>query len=361
MWKVSDRFGLAVTQSHRIATRVDVWQNGELAYEDVRVAGGSVSVDGSSQIRRTCEMELSLPQLPTSLLAPGMPNGSEVAVYRGIHFTDEEVEWVPLGVFRVDTVRLSRPGQKFQLRGSDRGIMLQDDRFLSPTNSRGETVKGELAFIVNDSVDGLEVVDNTTKDLAMWPVTWDRERWEAIDKLTDSIGAVAYFDPSGRFTISPLPTIDTDPVFKISTGVNMVTSSVEITRLDTYNAVVVSGEQIDAESAVVHVVVKDDDPTSPTFWDGPFGHRPKFYSSQFIKDEANAIEVGQGMLGKYAGLPRTLDLSAVPHPGLDAGDVIEVEFPGSRERHVIDSLTIGLGADAPMTARTRTVSKVVEG
>jgi hypothetical protein len=361
MWDVSDRFGLAVTESHRIATRVDVWQDGELVYEDVRVVSGSVTVDGSSQIRRTCEMDLILPDLPTSLMAPGMPNGSEVAVYRGITFSEGDTEWVPLGVFRVDTVRLSRPGQKFQLRGSDRGIMLQDDRFLSPTNSRGATVKEELAFLVNDSVDGLEIVDNTTKDLAMWPVTWDRERWEAIDKLMDSIGAVAYFDPSGLFTISPLPTTETAPVFKIGAGVNMITSSVEITRLETYNAVVVSGEQIDPDSVAIHAVVKDEDPTSPTFWDGPFGHRPRFFSSQFIKDEANAIEVGQSMLGKYAGLPRTLDLSAIPHPGLDAGDVVEVEFPGSRERHIIDSLTIGLGTEAAMSARTRTVSKVVEG
>jgi 2-polyprenyl-3-methyl-5-hydroxy-6-metoxy-1,4-benzoquinol methylase len=56
------------------------------------------------------------------------------------------------------------------------------------------------------------------------------------------------------------------------------------------------------------------------------------------------------------GLMRSLELTAVPHPGIEVGDTIAVVFvTGSRELHRVTDVTLPLTAGDPMRLQTRTL------
>jgi hypothetical protein len=360
MYPVSARFLEAVKRSHEIVTAVDVYSGGALIVKGQPVAAGSVTVDAKSRVRRTCDLTLAVVDAPQDLTDPLMPNGAEVVLYRGVQFSPGDAEWCPMGVFRVDSVTVSRPTLSVQLRGSDRGILIQDDRFLIPQDVTGSSCKAEIRHLVTQTLPSVTFVDTAKRDLAMWDaVTWERERWDAIDKLAGAINAECFFDHEGRFVMAPEPDRGDPAVFSVEAGRTLISTKTDITRLSTYNAVVVVGDQA-GEDPITPQVAYDTDPASVTRWDGPFGHRPMFYSSQFIRTEAQALAAAQSRLVKVVGLPRSLDFTAVPNPALDAGDVVEVVFVnGAREKHIIDRLSIGLGVDSVMSVGTRMLEREV--
>ena len=133
-----------------------------------------------------------------------------------------------------------------------------------------------------------------------------------------------------------------------------------LTREGVYNGVVATGEGLDRETPVRAVVV-DTDKTSPTYWYGPFGKVPRFFSSPLITTSGQAALAAATMLTKQLGLPYAVDLSLVPNPALEPYDPITVRYPGRSEVHVLDRLTIPLTADGPLTASTREQTNVLIG
>lgn len=91
MYPITRRFAAALTQNHRVVSRVDVLNNGKVE-RTLDVTEGSVTVDGEADIRR--RMSCTLVD-PDGDLTPGeaehllAPYGNEVRIYRGIAFTGE--------------------------------------------------------------------------------------------------------------------------------------------------------------------------------------------------------------------------------------------------------------------------------
>jgi hypothetical protein len=127
-----------------------------------------------------------------------------------------------------------------------------------------------------------------------------------------------------------------------------------------FNEIIARGERTDGSSPVQYIVINDD-PWSPTVWGGPFGKVPRVYSSPQITTADQAKRAGKALLARSAGAARSLSLSAVPNPALDAGDVIAVQFPnGVVEHHMVDRLTIPLGASDAMPVTTRSTKPIDE-
>jgi hypothetical protein len=109
----------------------------------------------------------------------------------------------------------------------------------------------------------------------------------------------------------------------------------------------------------VRGVARDDNPASPTDWNGPFGPVPGFYSSPLLLTEGMAQKAARTILNRSLGLHYNVDLSAVPNPALETGDPILVTFDDDTGAviHLIDTLKIGLDvADAMQgTMRERSV------
>src|SRR5690606_3912663 len=152
------------------------------------------------------------------------------------------------------------------------------------------------------------------------------------------------------------------PVWDVTHGRDgvLVSMARELSRDGVYNAVGARGEGADTEVPIQAVVV-DSDPRSPTYWHGPFGKVPRFYSSPLITDVAQAASAAASLLRKSLGLPYGVSFGTIVNPALEPFDPIRVTYPGRVERHIVETLTIPLTAGAAMTGTTREQTLTIIG
>src|SRR5690606_40356534 len=96
-------------------------------------------------------------------------------------------------------------------------------------------------------------------------------------------------------------------------------------------------------------------------WPGAFGKAARFYSSPLITDVAQAASAAASLLRKSLGLPYGVSFGTIVNPALEPFDPIRVTYPGRVERHIVETLTIPLTADATMSAVTREKTLVIVG
>ena len=103
-------------------------------------------------------------------------------------------------------------------------------------------------------------------------------------------------------------------------------------------------------------VVTDNNPQSKTYWGGPFGHVPKFYSNPNFTTKAQCTATATNMLAEATAENCNLDFTMLPNPALEPGDIVElVRLDGKIENHVVDAMTIpfGLGTWAVKTLASK--------
>jgi hypothetical protein len=140
----------------------------------------------------------------------------------------------------------------------------------------------------------------------------------------------------------------------------MIDMGREISDEGVYNAVVVTGEALDTE-APPSAVAYDNNPASPTYWEGDFGKVPRFYSSSFITTEAQAQTTANALLRTTLGVPYNVDFQVIANAALEPWDPITVRLHNRAETHVLNRLTVPLSAGQAMTAETREQTLVVIG
>lgn len=349
MFPVDPRVLRDIPRSHDVYGRLLASVNGSSFSYPVTLESGSVSISASSGLRRT---------LSATILAD--INDAECDVFRteiraeyGIKLLDGTVVWTPVGTFAITNAEEVSDG-RVQLSGEDRWRRLTNARFLSPITTSGlhvtaiknlvEGADGRITF-VND------MVSTSTHTLALW----ERNRDDAIMQLAKAIGGVVYFDALGVAHLTRVRGIGDQPDWQLSGGDGGVLVAAGRARSQgwTYNAVVVEGENSSGDVAVrVAAVIAD--PTSPLLYGGPFARRPRYYRSPLISTVAQAQVTAVSLLSKVSGQSRTVRVEALPHPGLDANDVIRVEVkPGVYEVHVVDGFSLNLGP-GPISIHTRT-------
>ena len=102
-------------------------------------------------------------------------------------------------------------------------------------------------------------------------------------------------------------------------------------------------------------MVVDDDPSSPTVWGGPFGKKPRFYTSPLLLSGGQAEATAADMLSRVTGYIANVSITQIVNPALEPGDVIElVTLDGVKQRHIIDTVPIPLSATESQSLTTRT-------
>lgn len=366
MYAVTPRFLAALRGSHNVRVKVDSYRAGVLVQADLPISDGSVQIDATSAIRRQLALSVSDPALapaPGVTTGPLAPYGTELFVQRGIAFPDGTVEWVPLGWFAIQSVSASLSADLVKVQAVDRAKKVSDARFLTPASSvTTNTVPAEIQRLVTEAIPGVAFINQTTATSSVPQLVWEQDRWAAIADLATSIGAEVFFDAAGSCVLRPTPDIDSAVAWYVDAGESgvLVEGQRDTSRESTYNGVVATGERTD-NFAPYTATVTDDDPTSPTYWGGAYGQVPYFYTSASITSAALATSAATGLLARTKGLTRSVSLSAIPNPALDAGDVIQVVFPdGLTERHVIDSLSIPLDPTSSMPIGTRSTDPTKE-
>jgi hypothetical protein len=359
---VSDAFLRTLTGSHRIFARARVcvaYQEGVAPTgTEVDIVDGNVRTDASSDVRSTLSLTTSgvgaWPHDPTDLLAP---YGNELFVERGINYGNGTVEVVSLGYFRIDrTDQDDGPNGAIQLSASDRMAGIIDARITIPIQfEAGTTVEEVFDELVHDVYPDATIqfdfaAGGSTLDVAQ---VAEEDRHGFLRDLARSRGKIMYWDYRGVLRVESPPDPST-PVYSINAGRGgtLVQLSRSLSRQGVYNGVVARGDQATEDFQPIAVVV-DNNPASPTYWNGRFGKVPRFYYSSFITTTAQATSAATSILQRAVGLPYSIDLRAVPNPALEPYDPVRITMPDRTDVHVVDSLTIPLTSAEPMSGTTR--------
>ncbi|WP_157892057.1 MULTISPECIES: DUF5047 domain-containing protein [Frankia] len=336
------------------------------------VVDGQVQVDATQRIRRQLTCTIAAPGLSpwqvTDLLS-GV-NGVELYVNWGLVYPDGSIEWCPLGLFHLeeaDAVVESSSGVSLT-QTSDRGGFVTDYRFTATTQSLpGATVASEIARLMGlalppGAINTSPIIRADAVTVAA-QMTWtDADRWAAIGQLEDAIGAEGYFDARGHPVVQPVATLADPPVWTVDAGPAgvMTGATRRVGRTRTFNAVVVRGERLDGETPV-QVMLVDSDPSSHTSWQGPFGKKPRFFSSPLISNNAQGAAVAGALLAQVTQWTSVLQVSNIVNAALDGSQVIQAVYPDAHaERQIIDQMTIPLVPGQPMTIQTRAYTAPAE-
>lgn len=369
MLPVSARFLAALRSSHQAVARVRVITPGATGADppgtDLRVVDGSVTLDGSADIRGTLDLTVaeSWPAGPS--VAELVPYGTELAVSRGVVFGNGNIERAPLGIYRItDVEQDDAPSGSLRITATDRMGGLIDAQLLRPVQFLSTATYGDVVEeLVTDVYPGqpIEWDDATDAGTLGRTTIVEADRHGYLKDLTKALGKVMYFDYRGVLVIRTPPD-PTEPVWDVDAGATGVLVRVgrARSREGVRNAVVATGEALD-DFAPATAVVVDDDPASVTYWDGDFGKVPEFYSSPLIFTLAQATTAAAAQLALLKGLPYSVDLSAVPNPALEPLDAVQVVYPPDRARspqvarevHVLEQLRVPLDAAGALTAATR--------
>lgn len=373
MRPVSDAFLRTVRGSHAMVARARVCTTFQTGTDPVgtiiSILDGDVIADAHSDVRATLDLLTDgLGMWPTAssnlLLAP---YGNEIFVERGIKYGNGTEEWVSLGYYRIQTPDQDEaPNGPILIEGRDRMSGLIDGRLLAPVQFADTATYGA---VVNQLVTQvyptatIEWDDTTNTQTLGRSLVTEEDRWGFINDLVTSRGKIWYWDHRGILVIRNPPSA-TAPVFDVNSGEGGVLVKLRrrLTRERVYNAVVAYGEAADT-AVPARAAVVDNNPDSPTFFSGPFGPVPRFYSSPFITNDIQAASAATSLLTQQLGLPYSVDFTAVPNPALEPWDPVRIRYSEriAVETHIIDRITIPLISKAPMTATTREQTVVLVG
>jgi hypothetical protein len=364
MRTVTPQFLAALTASHRPVFSVDVMAGVSVVVADLPISGGSVTVDAGSEVRYTCTVTVGdigyLPKLATDALAP---YGNLLRIKRGIRYTNGAVEWVPVGLFVIDDASGDRVLGPVTVAGKGLESLMRGNKLTVPYSTAGEighvTAITSLVAAVLPSV----AVDSSgvTGDIAPARKTWDADsdRWAACRELATAIGAEVYFDAEGTLVVRDLPPAPpaAAPVWTVAAGPGgvLVGDDVALALSGVCNGVRCQsdGNATDG-TAPVYADAVDTDPTSPTRWGGPIGKRLRIVKSPLYRTVGQCESAAAALLPRVLGPNRTIGLSSVPNPALEAGDCIRVvHLDGTPELHVVQSVTIPLSVDGDCAIATR--------
>lgn len=338
----------------------------------IEVLDGDVQLDASASIRSTLDLSTDgTGMFPTAASDLLTPYGNEVFIRRGIAFGTGAEEWVSLGYFRIQSVEQDEaPNGPIQISAQDRMSGIVEGRLVNPVQYASTDTYGD---IVSDLVTEIypwatiEWDDATDTDAVGRAMIAEEDRYQFLDDLVTSVGKIWFWDYRGVLVIKDPPDA-TDSVWRVNAGESGVLVSLnrELSRDGVYNGVVAYGEAMDTEEPARAVAV-DNNPDSPTYWNGDFGKVPRYYSSPFITTDAQALSAATSILKQNLGLPYSVDFNVIPNPALEPYDPVTINFTrrGNNfnydEIHVLDSLTIPLTSDQVMKAQTREQTLVIIG
>lgn len=346
VYPVSDRFLARIAESHTVVTRVTLFlTTGEVV--DLPHTGGSVTVDRGQAIRRTCTVTCPdpslIPRTPADQLAT---YGARLLVQRGVDYGDGTEELVPLGLFRLDSVDGDISDGPVTLQGKDLSAVVVDDRFTAPFAATGTAVAA-VTELIRRSLPDASVLSSVV-DVGIGRRTFDTESdpWAACQELAAAAGAEVYATADGEFVIATLPDLlTTEPAWEIAAeeGGVYISATRGMASDNVFNGVLARGENSSDGIPPVSYLATDDDPGSPTYWGGPFGRRPAFYSSSTLISSASCQAAARLKLAAAKAPNAAGDITALPNPALEPGDVLRIVHPdGTRELHQAAAFTVPL-------------------
>ena len=350
----SAAFAAALRTHHTIVTEVTVVDQEGVTLATLDHDGGSVTVDGRQNVRRTCSLNVLDPEgdlTPvqySDLLAPYA--GYELVIRRGVQYVDGSQEFVTLGVFTITGCKATTDstGTSLDISGEDRAAVVSQKFRTEPAVIEEDTnLVDAVEQIITAAWPTATFTANTSTDVLSPYVVLDTDTdpWTDAEDVALVCAADIYVNNVGGVVVADIPGFDQDPVDTFTHDQADVLTGFErdMSTTDVSNGVVVVGEGSELV-APVRAEAWDDDPTSALYRSGPLGERPTEISSALIVTEEQGAAVAAAQLRRYLGQPMTATI--LPIVLLEPGDLVAMNrmIRGQlRAAHVlIDSVQIPL-------------------
>jgi hypothetical protein len=366
MRPVTDRWREAIKLPHTAITRSTLL-NTDGTTTELEPISGQVTLDFRSAVRGRFDAALEddgsgdlVPSDYTDLLTP---YGNEIQVERGIRYADGDEELVSLGVFGIEDAEVVDEDDNLTIRvsGLDRAQRMVRSNLETPVEFASGFEVAEailnlgLAAWPEMPYDSL-VPTASTATLPKVIASEGDDRWVLMQGMAEAIGLILFFDGDGILQLKPYQSVYTGEHRHIHEGDGgvLVSAGTHWTREAAFNKVIATGENTELDE-VYRGEAQDNTVASPTFYGGPFGKVPVFWSSPYISSNDSAQDAATSKLSQELGVSKNVNFGMVPNPAFEPGDEVHILRARSElnETFIIDSVQIGLASDDGMTAETR--------
>jgi hypothetical protein len=335
--------------------RVDLYDGpgGPVLARDIPVFGGSITANLTHRVTRSGTFMLGEEWWPgTDPNALLTPYRTVANIRAGIRYGDGTEELFDVITGRTGDVQRN-PDGSVSVRVDDLAADVIGVRFEQPRNSDNVTITAEIRRLIAEALPSATFGTNDVTDAATPVLTWDEDRGKALDDLASALGARWYALGNGDFVVRLLPYDVGTVVQTVSDqrGGLLVTGAPSITRDGAANSVTVIVERFDGGTPF-SVTARDESPTSPTRWDGPFGRVTKPIKVQTPLTQGQAMTLARAELNAATALSSNWAVTMVPDYTLEPGDTVRLISRGDNEVQLIDEITYPLGP-ATMSLRTR--------
>lgn len=378
MYAVSDRFLEALRYPHDLYVEV-MLVDATGAETPLPIIDGEVTLDINSTTRAA--LSLTLPPMselvPTAVDSLLAPYGNEIRVKRGIQYSDDEIEAVPLGVFRLDGTSVNDTGADLSIEvtaldrsaGIIEAVFEEAGSVPSGTNAHDQIIQWIAS--VYPWFDTSQMID-TGVTVPLCTYEAGEDRWEACLTFAEVAGCDLFFDSEGRLALRPVPRQRVEPDWEVveGEGGTMLSITKDWSREDAVNKVVVNAENSQGDPVIGSA--RDMDPHSPTYFasgPGQFGRVTFVYDvptadvlGVSINTQTQANSIAARILGLKLGAGQQISFESLVNPALRPLDVVLIqrEQLGLSETHIVDSLTIPL-TEAGMSGQTRVARVMPNG
>lgn len=369
-----DSYKRALRHAHESIIRVTAYE-GTTEIGDLEVVSLDMTLDATTNIHRTASIVVAVDPLKTEsrdALEAVSTTAGKVVIKHGVGYGGNPVDntMVTLATLRVEEMsgRLTEATRTLQCY--DRTLLLSE--YTLPTaRPLNDTYANLIQTLVSETLPGESVtvasgIDTTKTPAAGKAFNRGDDRLARIQELAGAIDAWLICDEYGAFHLTHAPGTDAasaqDSQWHFDTGTEgvLIDSESIYSRREQYNAISLEFTPSDEDWGSAHLFMWDNDPTSPTYFDGDFGKRVLSLSEEYdhLPSVNEAERVGRRKLWENSGATRAIRVTAVYNPLLLPGDKITVDVEDTNggfttETHFIEKINFGFGGTAAMDLDTR--------
>lgn len=352
MWPATTAQRAALLGNHRMETLVSVLRGDQLV-ADIAIEDGSITATYATQGGRDGSITVDQNLIDLGLLNP---LSDQVYIRTGIpdFFT------VPIFVGRVDTHNASSSGL-VEVPLLSRGAEAIRVAFETPWAAvDGNQARLEIKRILQ-SMDSMWAVNVTRAREAVIgdALVWEEDPGQALDQLARGASLIWQPDRVGGFEVFTNPyfigsSLGASVDFFLTDGEGGTVVEVQEakSREGIFNSVTVVVERF-GNQVPIRVTVRDNDPSSPTYWSGLFGKQNLVLKSQVPIDLNGATELATRILTQSLSLQRSWTITTPHMPLFDPGDVFGLWYRDEVTTQVVESITYPLKAIDQTVITTR--------
>jgi len=314
---------------------------------------GGVSASLTQRVTRSAYFRLPVEWYPVTADDPLSPEFAVVHISAGIRFGNGLTETFPIFTGRIDTVNL-HPDGIVEFNCYDLAADVVAYRFEQPRTTTQATTLAEMRSLILEALPQATFGTDTVTDSPTPALTWDEDRGQALDDLSQSRGGRWYTLGDGSFVVREFTYAAGPVVADYTDGPRGVVTQATASRsrAGAFNSVVVVSERTDGTDPV-RVPARVNDPSHPLFFGGKYGKVSQIIKIQTPLSVTQAQTLAQAQLSASSALREQWTVNMVPDMTLEPGDTVRFSYRGFSAIQIVDRITYPLNNKEPMQVTGR--------